>query len=326
MKYSNITRRNFIGTGLVLSQSRGFAADATEFPAKPIHFIVPFAAGGSTDILARLIGKEIFGGKQVVIAENVVGAGGNIAAAKVAQAPADGYTLEIGAMSMHAMNGSMYKGLSFDPMKDLEPIAMLAYAINVIAISSTLPVNSFPELIAYIKSHPGQINYASGGIGTHNHLTLAMLAKVANLDIVHVPYKGGGPAVTALLQGECTLYAGGASLLLPHLKSGRVKILAVTERTRTALLPGIPSVSETVKDFEVTNWYGAFGPKGLEANLKERINQEINRVNKMPEIVQRLADLGMVTSPMSPTQLAAVLQSDFKLWSKLIRELAITAE
>ena len=326
MNFFKLTRREFLATGMVLSQGSTFAADAIEFPAKSIRFIVPFAPGGSTDLLARLVGKELFGGKHPVIVENVAGAGGNVGSARVARSQPDGYTLEIGAMSTHAMNGSMYKGLTFDPMKDLEPVAMLAYAINVIAVPATSPVNSFNELLAYIRSNPGKVNYASGGLGTHNHLTLALLAKMANLDIVHVPYKGGGPAVMALLQGECGLYAGGASLLMPHVKSGKVKILAVTERSRTPLLPGVPSVSETLKDFEVTNWYGVFAPKGIDVHLKNQINQEINRVSGLPEVVQRLGDLGMVTSQINALQLSDVLQADYKLWSKLIRDLSISAE
>lgn len=320
------TRRELLAGGLALSQVPTFGAEPHEFPTKPIRFIVPFAPGGSTDLLARLVGKELFAAKQPVIAENVVGAGGNAGAARVARSPADGYTLEVGAMSMHAMNGSMYKGLSFDPMKDLEPVAMLAYAINVIAVPTSSPINSFNELLAHIRANPGKVNYASGGVGTHNHLTLALLAKMANLDMVHVPYKGGGPAVMALLQGECELFAGGAALLIPHMKSGKVKILAVTERSRTALLPGVPSVSETIKDFEVTNWYGIFSPKGLDQGLKNRINQEVNRVTGLPDSVQRLGELGMVVSALSPSQLSDVLQSDYKLWSKLIRDLSITAE
>ncbi len=229
--------------------------------------------------------------------ENVAGAGGNLGAAVVARAPADGYTLEIGAMSTHAMNGSLYRQLSFDPMNDFDTVAMLAYAINVIAVSASMPVHTFPELLAYIRANPGKINYASGGIGTHNHLTLALLARTAGLDIVHVPYKGGGPAVAALVQGECQMFAGGASLLLPHAQAGKIRLIAVTEKNRTDLLPGIPSVSETLKGFEVTNWYGVFAPRGLEPARRAQLNEEINRVTALPEIAERFRGLGMVRSP-----------------------------
>jgi tripartite-type tricarboxylate transporter receptor subunit TctC len=300
-------------------------ADAA-FPTKPIRLVVPFAPGGSTDILGRLIGRSLFSGTQPVVVENMAGAGGNIGAAQVARAAPDGYVLEVGAMSTHAMNGSLYKKLSFDPMGDFDSVAMLSYAINVIGVSNRLPVNSFAELLAYIRANPGKVNYASGGIGTHNHLTMALLAKTAHLDVVHVPYKGGGPAVASLLQGECDLFAGGASLLLPHARAGKIKLIAVTEATRSELLPEIPSVSETLKGFEVTNWYGVFGPKGLPKALRERLNTEINRVTALPEVAGRLKELGMVRAPIKADQLAAQLAADHKLWSGTIQSLSITAE
>lgn len=334
MSVSNIaTRRQVLGmcTAAAVSpwvaSSSAWAQAAAGFPQKPVRLIVPFAPGGSTDILGRLLGKHLFAGAgQPMVVENVAGAGGNIGAALVARSPADGYTLEIGAMSTHAMNGSLYKQLSFDPMNDFDTVAMLAYAINVIAVSSSMPVKTFPELLAYIKANPGKINYASGGIGTHNHLTLALLAKAAQLDLVHVPYKGGGPAVAALLQGECQMFAGGASLLLPHAQAGKVRLIAVTEATRSDLLPDVPSVSETLKGFEVTNWYGVFGPKGLEPARRNLINQEINRVTALPEVAERLKGLGMVRAPVSTTQLQAILQADYQLWSHTIKSLSITTE
>eukprot|EP01031_Cornospumella_fuschlensis_P053596 gene53596-biopygen5201 len=253
MTFSTI-RRAMMGAGLAgaLLPLLAGAQDRNAYPNKPVRFVVPFSPGGSTDILGRLVGKNMFPASgQPFVVENVAGASGNIGAALVARSPADGYTLEIGAMSTHAMNGSLYKKLPFDPMNDFDTVAMLAYAINVIAVSSSLPVKTFPELLAYIRANPGKLNYSSGGMGSHNHLSLAMLAKVANLDIVHVPYKGGGPAVAALVQGEVNMFAGGASLLLPHARSGKVRLIAVTESTRSDLLPDIPSASETLKGFEV---------------------------------------------------------------------------
>ncbi|GKT17417.1 tripartite tricarboxylate transporter substrate binding protein [Acidovorax sp. SUPP2522] len=263
---------------------------------------------------------------QALVVENVPGAGGNVGAALVARSPADGYTLEIGAMSTHAMNGSIYKNLSFDPMNDFDTVALLAYAINVVAVSASVPARTFPELLAYIRANPGKVNYSTGGIGTHNHLTVALLAKTAGLDIVHVPYKGGGPAVAALVQDECQLYAGGASLLLPHAQAGKVRLVAVTEKSRSELLPDLPSVSETLKGFEVTNWYGAFAPRGLEASRRALLNQEIHRVIALPEVAERLKGLGMVHASLSPLQVRDVLQADHDLWSRTIQSLRIASE
>ncbi|GKT23968.1 tripartite tricarboxylate transporter substrate binding protein [Acidovorax sp. SUPP3334] len=309
------------------AQAQGAPSSTADYPSHPVRLIVPFAPGGSTDILGRLLSKHLFPASgQPMVVENMAGAGGNLGASLVARSPADGYTLEIGAMSTHAMNGSLYKQLPFDPMNDFDTVAMLAYAINVIAVAPSVPARNFAELLDYIRANPGKLNYASGGIGTHNHLTLALLAKTAQLDIVHVPYKGGGPAVAALLQGECQMFAGGASLLLPHAQAGKVRLIAVTEKTRSDLLPDVPSASETLKGFEVTNWYGVFAPKGLDPARRAVINHEINRVTGLPEVAERLKGLGMVRAPVDPVQLREILQADYRLWSSTVKSLGIASE
>ena len=324
-----ISRRHMLGWGLgaMAMSNRIFAAEAGGFPVKPIRFVVPFAPGGSTDLLGRIVGRHMFPKSgQPVVVENVPGAGGNIGAAQVARAPADGYTLEIGSMSTHAMDDGLYHNLAFDPVDDFQTVAMLAFVINVIAVSSKLPVKNFDELLAYIRANPGKVNYSSGGIGSHNHLTLALLAKVANLNIVHVPYKGGGPAVSALVRGECDMFAGGASLLLPYAKSGKVRLIAVTEPQRYEGLPDIPSVSETIKGFKVTNWYGVMGPKGMPADRTELLNDEINRITALPDVAERYKTLGMVRDPLKPAEMHAMLEADRKLWSGIIKSMSIKPE
>ncbi|HWL28694.1 MAG TPA: tripartite tricarboxylate transporter substrate binding protein [Burkholderiaceae bacterium] len=295
-----------------------------QYPDKNVSFVVPFAPGGSTDILGRMIAQHYFKESgATTIVENTPGAGGNIGAAKVARSKADGHTLEIGAMSTHAMNGSLYTSLSFDPMQDFVPVAMLAQAINVIAVKPSFPAQNFKELIEYVRANPGKVNYSSGGIGTHNHLTLALLAEQAGLEMVHVPYKGGGPAVTALLQGEVDMFAGGASLLLRHAQAGTVRLIAVTESTSSDLVPGVPSASDVVPGFVVTNWYGVFAPKDLDPSLVETINAEINRIVALPEVATRLKTMGMIPLPVKPVELRQMLQQDYELWSKTITSLSI---
>ena len=317
-------------SAFMLSALAAFAVQAQprpDFPARPIRLIVPFAPGGSTDILARILSKNMYPqAGQAMVVENIAGAGGNIGANLVAKAAPDGYTIEIGSMTTHAMNGSLYKQLPFDPIKDFDTVAMLAYVVNVIAVNPALPVQTFPELIAYIRANPGKVAYSSGGIGTHNHLTLALLGKAAGLDILHVPYKGGGPAVTALLQGEVQMFAGGASLLLPHAKAGKVRLIAVTEAARSALLPDVPSVAETLPGFEVTNWYGVWAPRGLPVGVRTALNAEINRVATQPDVAQRFADMGMVRTSLSPAQLGELLQKDYAQWTATIKSLAIAPE
>jgi len=318
--------RRHLSAALALLPWMGAAHANAAYPSKPVRFIVPYPPGGSTDLLARLLGKEFFPkAGQPVVVENTGGAGGNIGAQMVARAPADGYTLEVGAMSQHAMNGSLYKGLAFDPMGDFIPVAMLTYVVNVIAVSTRLPVKTFQELLAYIKANPGKVNYSSGGIGSHNHLTLAYLAKVANLDMVHVPYKGGGPAVAALMQGEVDLFAGGASLLIPQAKAGKVRMLAVTEAERSSLLPDLPSVSESIKDFEVSNWYGIFARKGMDEKLVAEVNKEVNRAMSLPAVDEQIRSRGMTHVSLSPPQLKKLLQAEYDRWSKTITDMNITA-
>lgn len=302
----------------------GPAIGQETYPDKTVSLVVPFAPGGSTDLFGRLIAQHYFkDADATTIVENVPGAGGNIGANKVAKAAPDGYSLEIGAMSTHAMNGSLYPSLPFDPMQDFVPVAMLAQAINVIAVKPSFPANDFKELIDYVKANPGKVNYSSGGIGTHNHLTLALLEEKAGLEMVHVPYKGGGPAVTALLQGEVDMFAGGASLLLRHAQAGNVRLIAVTEGTPSELVPGVPSASDVVPDFVVTNWYGVFGPKGMSPERVQAINAEINRIVALPEVAERLSGMGMVPNPVSPAELSAMLRQDYTLWSKTIQSLDI---
>lgn len=328
MKEIKQHRRTFIAaclTSAALLMSPGTRAEEP-YPKKTVSFVIPFAPGGSTDILGRMIAQKFFKELGVTtIAENTPGAGGNIGAAKVARSKADGHTLEIGAMSTHAMNGSLYKSLSFDPMKDFVPIAMLAQAINVIAVKPSFPATNFKELIEHVRANPGKVNYSSGGIGTHNHLTLALLEEKAGLKMVHVPYKGGGPAVTALLQGEVDMFAGGASLLLRHAQAGNVRLIAVTESTSSDLVPGVPSASDVVSDFVVTNWYGVFGPKDMDPVLVKKINAEINRIVALPDVAERLKGMGMIPLPTTPDELGKMLQQDYDLWSKTITSLNIAS-
>ena len=321
------TRRRQLTAALALLPFSGLALANTAYPNKPIRLVVPYPPGGSTDLLARLLSKDFFpASTQPIVVENSGGAGGNIGAQMVVRAPADGYTLEVGAMSQHAMNGSLYMGLSFDPMGDFVPVAMLAYVVNVIAVSTKLPVNNLAELVAHIKANPGKVNYSSGGIGSHNHLTLEYLARFANLKMTHVPYRGGGPAVAALVAGEVDLFAGGASLLMPQAQAGKVKLIAVTESKRSELLPNVPAVAESIPNFEVSNWYGIFARRGLPGPLLAQINKEVDRAMSEPAMKQQLRDRGMTHTVMSPAQLDQLLKTEHKRWADIITSMNITAE
>lgn len=294
------------------------------YPSKPIRMISPFAAGGTTDILARIVAKELLSAQgQPVVVENQSGAGGTIGAAIVARAAPDGYTLEVGGVSTHAMAGSLYKKLSFDPVKSFEPVSILAWATTAIAVPASAPYTDLKELIAYAKAHPGELTYSSAGVGSINHLAMASLAKTADIDLLHVPYRGGAPAVTALLQQEVQVVAAGTSLLLPHVQSGKIRLIAVTDENRARVLPDVPTAGETLKGFKVANWYGVLGPKGLPPSVREKLWNDIDRIMKQPNIVAQLDKMGLEYPGLSSEQFNSSLNQDYQRWDQIIKELQI---
>jgi tripartite-type tricarboxylate transporter receptor subunit TctC len=234
-----------------LAQFAAVLAHAQAYPSKPVRLIVPWAAGGTTDILGRVLGQKMaekWG--QPVLVENRGGAAGNIGTEAVVRAPADGDTLLLGTMSPHAMNQFLYTGMSFDPVKDLAPISLVANVATVLVVHPSLPVNNVNELVALARSKPGTLNFASGGVASFNHLCAELLRMTAKIDIVHIPYKGGGPAVADLVAGKVDLLFTGAPVTLPHIKAGRLKLLAVTDSRRAAALPDTPTVGESLPGFE----------------------------------------------------------------------------
>ncbi|HEY9281798.1 MAG TPA: tripartite tricarboxylate transporter substrate binding protein [Eoetvoesiella sp.] len=300
------------------------AESAEMYPSKPIRMISPFAAGGTTDILARIVAKELLAAQgQPIVVENQSGAGGTIGAAIVARSAADGYTLEVGGVSTHAMAGSLYKKLPFDPVESFDPVSILAYATIAIAVPASAPYNDLKELIAYAKAHPGELTYSSAGVGSINHLAMASLAKTADIDLLHVPYRGGAPAVTALLQQEVQVVAAGTSLLLPHVQSGKVRLIAITDENRARILPEVPTAGETLKGFKVANWYGLLGPKGLPAAVSEKLWNDIDRIMKQPDIMAQLDKMGLEYPGISSERFNASLKEDRQYWDQLIKELQI---
>ena len=302
-------------------------ADPVEaYPERTIRAVSPFAAGGTTDILARLVGQEFFPESgQTMVVENVSGAGGTIGAANVARAVPDGYSLLISGVSTHAMAGSLYKSLSFDPVESFEPISMLASATTAIAVNANQPFKTLDELIAFAKENPGVLAYSSGGVGSINHLIMASFAKAADIDLLHVPYRGGGPATTAVMQGEVQVFAGGTSLLLPQVEAGTVRLLAVTGAQRTELLPDVPAANETVQGYQATNWYGVLAPKGLDSDLREKIWAELHRIMMKPEIAKKMADMGLEYPGLTSEEFKTAVQEDQERWSATIKSLGIEA-
>jgi tripartite-type tricarboxylate transporter receptor subunit TctC len=297
------------------------------WPEKPITIIVPWAPGGSTDILSRAISNHLAQALgQSVIVENKPGASGNIGSNFVAKAKPDGYTLLMGSMSTHAMNHALFARMPFRGVEDFSPIAQVAFVTNTLVTHPSVPVNNVKELIAYAKANPGQLAYASSGDGSTNHLSAALLEKTAGIRMLHVPYKGGAPAVTDTVAGQTQLLFSAGTQTLPHVKVGKLKLLAVTERERSPLLPNTPTVAETVPGYELEVWYGAFGPAGMPRELVTRLNREINRILALPEIRQKMAAIGVEVTQSTPESFAMVLRKDADRYGKLIRELKIKGE
>ncbi|MGO4280826.1 Tripartite-type tricarboxylate transporter, receptor component TctC [Cupriavidus sp. OV038] len=301
------------------------AADA--YPTKPITLIVPWAAGGSTDILARVLSEHLTKSLgQPVIVDNRPGASGNIGSATVARAQPDGYTLLIGSMSTHAMNPSLMPNMPFKGVEDFTPLGLLAYVTNTMVVHPSVPAKNVKELIAYAKANPGKLAYASAGSGSTNHLSAVLFAKMAGVDMLHVPYKGGAPAVVDLVAGQTQLLFSAGTQTLPHVKAGKLRLLAVTEAKRSPLLPDVPTVGETLPGYELSVWYGAFGPKNMPAELVTRLNSEINRIMTLPEVKAKMDSIGVETTTSTPQAFGKILRRDADRYGKLIRELGIKAE
>ena len=289
--------------------------------------IIPWAPGGTTDILGRVIAQKM-GEKwgQAVVVENRGGAAGNIGTEAAAKSPADGYTILLGTMSSHAMNPFLYAKMTFDPVKDVAPISLVANVATVLVVPPSLPVSNVKELIALARSKPGQLNFASGGIASFNQLCAELLKMMAKVDIVHVPYKGGGPAVADLVSGKVEMLFTGAPVTMPHIKAGRLKVLAVTDSQRAAALPDTPTMGEVLPGYEFNNWYGLMAPAGTPRAIIDQLNAEVHRILALPDVKERFSGLGADPLPSTPERFAAVMRADAEKWGKVIREAGVRAE
>jgi tripartite-type tricarboxylate transporter receptor subunit TctC len=311
-------------TALALAMTApAFAA----WPEKPVTLIVPWAPGGSTDILARMLSEHLTKSLgQPFIVDNKAGASGNIGSNIVARAKPDGYTLLVGSMSTHAMNQALYTNMPFRAVEDFTPVSLLAYVTNTMVTHPSVPANNVKDFIAYCKANPGKINFASAGPGSTNHLSAALFEKATGCKMTHVPYKGGAPAVLDTVAGQTQLLFSAGTQTLPHVKAGKLKLLAVTESKRSALLPNIPTVAETVPGYELAVWYGFFGPKDLPADIVKRLNTEINRIMATPDVREKMGAIGVEVTQSTPESFANTLHQDADKYTRLIKELNIQPE
>jgi len=303
------------------------SAFAQGYPAKPIHIIAPFPAGGGYDFLSRLLGAEMsktFG--QPVIMENKAGANGNIGTDFVAKSAPDGYTLLMGGNSPISLNVSLYPKLPFDPVKDFEAISRVATQPNLFAAHPTVPVKSVADLMRYAKANPGKITYASNGNGSPQHLAAEQLKQMAGIDMVHVPYKGAAPTAAALLAGEVSVAFNVILLPLPHVQTGKLTGLAVASSRRSPLAPDIPTLTELGYPIDIDTWYGLVAPAGTPQDIIAKLNGETIRILNLPELKERTRSQGIELGGSTSAEFAAFIKADIAKWGKVIREAHITID
>ena len=301
-------------TTLLLACLLGFvsAAHADEYPTRPIRLIVPFASGGGNDTVARLVGESL--GKrlgQPVVVDNRPGAGGVVGAEAAARAPADGYTLFLGGVGSHAINPNLHKDLPYDPIKDFAPVSLIASAPLILVVHPSLPAQSVQQLITFAKSHPGKLNYASNGNGSSSHLAAVMFASMTGIDMAHIPYKGLSPALADLLGGQDHLMFSSVVAILPQVRAGKLRALAVTSRKRMALLPDVPTVAESgVPNYETSSWYGVLAPAGVPPEIVRRLHDEIVKALAQDDMRKALAQEGAEPVGDSPEEFAKFIVAE----------------
>jgi tripartite-type tricarboxylate transporter receptor subunit TctC len=291
------------------------------YPSKSIRYVVPFPAGGPLDIVARALGQELTKSLgQPVIIDNRPGAGGNIGADFVAKSAPDGHTILMGAVSTHAINVTLYSKLPYDPVRDFAPVTLITSVPNALVVHPSVPARNVQELIALARSHPGQLNFASGSTGSAGHLAGELFKTMARVDMVHIPYKGAAPAVVDLIGGHVSLMFDNLASGLPNIKAGRVRALAVTTLKRSPMIPELPTISESgLRGFDVSTWFGVFAPGGTSNEIVNKLNSEIVRVLRTQDMKERLALLGAEPVGNRPEEFAAFVKAEIPKYAQVIR-------
>lgn len=303
------------------------AAHAQTYPTKPIRLIVPFPAGGATDLFARSLSQKLGErlGQSVVI-DNKPGAGGTLGSDLAAKAPADGYTLLLSTTSTHSIGPNLNPKIPYDAMRDFTPIGQVGNAPSIMLVPNNSPAKTVKEWIDHARQNPGRLNYASSGNGTIVQLTAELFKSQANLFVVHIPYKGTALAIPDLVSGKVDVLFDSLPTGLPHVKDGRLRALGVTSAKRTPLAPDLPPISDVLPGYESTTWFGLFGPKGLPADVVTRVNTAANQVLKDPEVIDKLTRLGIEPVGGTPAQFTAMLNTELAKWKKIINERKITLD
>jgi tripartite-type tricarboxylate transporter receptor subunit TctC len=300
------------------------SAQPASYPTRPIRLVVPYPPGGPLDTAARALAEQLKGGLGVVVVENRPGAGGNLGVDQVAKSTPDGYTLVIGAVATHAVNPWLFSKLPYDPVKDFAPITLIAHVPNVLVMTperaAQLNVASARDLIAYLRAHPGQLNYASGGNGSAGHMAGELLKSQAGVSAVHIPYAGAGPAQLGLLAGQTDFMFDNLASASAQIKAGRLKAFAVTTAQRAAALPEVPTMAESgLPGFDVSTWFGVYAPAGTPAPIAMRLNEAFTAALRTPEMRERLARMGAEPAPMTPEQFAQFVKAELAKYQKVVK-------
>ena len=303
----------------------GTVAAAQGYPNKPIRMVVTFPPGGAPDILARLFADKAQLGQPVVV-DNKPGAGGNIGAEQVAKSPADGYMLVMGTVGTHSINGALYSKMPYDMVKDFTPVAHVASAPNLLVVTNDLPVKSVAELVSYMKANPNKLSFGSPGIGTSVHVSGELFKSLTGTTMQHVPYKGRQFAIPDLVGGQIQVMFDNMPSALPMAKEGKIRALAQTTAKRSAAAPDIPTVAETVPGFEATTWFAVFAPAGTPKDIVAKVNAEMLRVFKLPDVADKLKTLGLETWISTPEELARYQASEITKWAKVVKDSGARAD
>ena len=318
-----------IGAALALTAAPSIAqSPPSNWPNKPIRYIVPFAPGGTTDILARTIGERLGAALgQPIVVENKPGQGGSIGAAELARSAPDGYTIGGGTISSHAINATLYDKLSYDPVTSFAPITMYATQPNVLLVHPSVPAKNLREFIDLLKANPGKYAFGSAGNGTSQHISGELFKTMAGVQMQHIPYRGSGQMMPELLGGNLPVAVDNIATAIQHVNAGKLRALAVTSATRSVVAPDVPTMAESgLAGYDISSWQAVFAPAGTPAPIVDRLYTEIARILKTPDIQKRLSDLGLNISEMTPAQLSALVKSDMPRLGKIVKESGAKAD
>jgi len=301
------------------------ATPAQEYPTKAIRMVVPFAPGGTSDIIGRALGQKLSEAwMQPVVMDNRVGVAGSIGAANAAKSPPDGYTLLVGNVGPVAVNNSIYKSTGYDPLKDFTPITLAVTAPQILVVHPSVPAKTFREFMALVKAHKGKITFGSSGPGSISHLSGELYQRMTKTEMLHVPYKASAFITTAVLGGEIDVVFSDMAVVLPHVQAGKLRALAVTGPKPTPLVPGLPSVAESgLPGFSMTSWWGVLGPAGMPQPIVARLNTEFGRILRLADIQKNFATLGVDATTSTPEEFGALIKTEFAKYAKLISDIGI---